>query len=163
MKSKWLLLVVLGGLLIALDQLTKYWVNAHLQIGEHQSITSFFDLVHYRNPGAAFSLFADWDSKHRNWFFYSVSGAALTFLIYYFWQTSSSEKGILFSLIAIMGGAIGNLIDRFTRGSVVDFLFFHWKEHGWPSFNVADCAITVGVAGLLWASFRSFKAQKKLA
>jgi len=164
MKSKSLFLLLFCGTILGVDQLTKFWVDRSLSVGEHHPVLpGLFDLVHYRNPGAAFSLFADWHSPVRGYFFFAMSVAALAFLVYYLVKTPLEEKKTLIPLGLILSGALGNLIDRAFRGTVVDFLLFHWydkvvsfeifgKVHRveliWPAFNVADSAITLGVIGL---------------
>lgn len=174
MNKKNSLLIIIGSIVLLLDQATKIWVDYTLGIGAGISvIPHYFDLVHYRNPGAAFGMFAAWASPWREVFFYCVSSAALVFLIYYFIKTPLHQKGILISLSMILAGALGNLIDRIFRGNVVDFLLFHWNnkvarfslfgkfytmELIWPAFNIADMAISVGVVLLILGTMRSSKA-----
>ena len=171
MNKKWPILLSIGLLIIFLDQSTKIWVD-HL-LGQTESrtvIPSYFELVHYRNPGAAFGMFASWASPWRETFFYCVSALAMSFLIYYFIKTPVFQKNILVSLSMIIGGALGNLIDRIFRGNVVDFLLFHWNNKVarfsifgknyildlvWPAFNIADAAISVGVLLLIVFSMRA--------
>ncbi len=171
MNKKWPLLLSVTLLIIFLDQASKIWVDQVL--GQAQSkviIPHFFELVHYRNPGAAFGMFASWVSPWREVFFYCVSAMALTFLFYYFVKTPLHQKNILISISMIIGGAVGNLIDRIFRGNVVDFLLLHWnnkvayfslfgKKYSmdlvWPAFNIADAAISVGVVLLILCSIRA--------
>ena len=173
MEKKLSILVIIGSLVLLLDQFTKIWVNHSIVEGQHISVISrYFDLVHYRNSGAAFGMFAGWLSPWREIFFYVISAVALIFLIYYFVKTPLSQKGILISLSMILSGALGNLIDRIFRGNVVDFLLFHWHdkvahfslfgksytmELVWPAFNVADSAISVGVVLLILGTMRMNK------
>ncbi len=165
MMKKWRVLIFISGSVLLLDQLTKYLINSRFSMSEKKElIPGFFDLVHYRNPGAAFGMFVGWNSTTRSVFLSLVSLFAFVFLIYYFHKTPSKEKKVLVSLSLIFGGAIGNLIDRIFRGSVIDFLLLHWRdkvthfewfgksyslELVWPAFNVADSAITIGVILLL--------------
>lgn len=158
-----------------LDQWTKHLINTRFSMSEKKElIPGFFDLVHYRNPGAAFGMFVEWNSPARSVFLSIVSLFAFAFLIYYFHKTPSKEKKVLVALSLIFGGAIGNLIDRIFRGSVIDFLLLHWRdkvthfewfgksyslELVWPAFNVADSAITTGVILLLMVNLFG-KSQK---
>src|SRR4030095_8192779 len=173
MRSKLSFLALLCGGILSADQLTKFWVDRRIALGEQiPVITGLFELVHYRNPGAAFSLFADWHSPNRGYFFFAMSILAAIFLAYYLFKTPLEEKRTLVSLGMILSGALGNLIDRVFRGTVVDFLLFHWYDKAisfeifgrfhrvelvWPAFNVADSAITLGVLGLFWAAFKKPK------
>lgn len=151
----WLELI---ALVIVLDQASKWVVLSQMQTGDSITVTSFFRLVLVYNEGAAFSFLAD-HSGWQRWFFIvlalGVSGWLLTMLRQHHRETLLP---LAFSLI--IGGALGNVIDRIMHGAVVDFLFFHAGRYGWPAFNVADSAITVGVALMLWAQFRTPHPQK---
>lgn len=173
MNKKTQLFLAVFFVILLLDQLTKIWIDQNMVLGQGwEIIPGYFDLVHYRNPGAAFGMFAHWTSPWREVFFFAVSGLALIFLIYYFVKTPASQKGVLFALSLISAGAFGNLVDRIFRGNVVDFLLLHWQDKVvhfslfeksytmalvWPAFNVADAAISVGVFLLIIATFRSNK------
>ncbi|NMF87821.1 lipoprotein signal peptidase [Aromatoleum petrolei] len=143
----------LAALVIVLDQLTKWLVLSQLDFGEAIPVTGFFQLVLVFNPGAAFSFLAD-HSGWQRWFFVilalGVSGWLLALLRHHHRETLLP---LAFSLL--IGGALGNVIDRLVHGAVVDFLYFHVGRYGWPAFNLADSAITVGVALMLWAQFRA--------
>lgn len=143
----------LAALVIVLDQLTKWLVLSQLDFGEAIPVTGFFQLVLVFNPGAAFSFLAD-HSGWQRWFFVvlalGVSGWLLALLRQHHRETLLP---LAFSLL--IGGALGNVIDRLVHGAVVDFLYFHVGRYGWPAFNLADSAITVGVALMLWAQFRA--------
>ena len=103
---------------------------------------NFFKIVHFQNTGAAFS-FLDSASGWQNNFFILLTLAILTYLIYLYRQNISSPYGSI-SIMLIISGAIGNLIDRFSNGHVTDFIYLHINEYYWPAFNVADSAITIG-------------------
>ena len=144
----------LALVVIILDQLTKTLITGQFQLGDSQRITSFFNLVRAHNTGAAFSFLAGAGGWQR-WFFIGLGFAAAGFII---WMLRSHGGQRLFSLALslILGGALGNVIDRMIHGYVVDFLEFHWRFlepvfHGgrFPSFNVADSAISVGAACLI--------------
>lgn len=143
----------LSALVIVLDQMTKWLVLSKLGFGEAVPVTSFFQLVLVYNPGAAFSFLAD-HSGWQRWFFIvlalGVCGWLLTML-----RAHQRELALPLAFSLVIGGAIGNVIDRIVHGAVVDFLYFHAGRYGWPAFNVADSAITVGVALMLVAQFRA--------
>ncbi|HEX4842172.1 MAG TPA: signal peptidase II [Limnobacter sp.] len=133
--------------LILLDQLTKLWVQARLDLGAVVEVTSFFNLVHVLNPGAAFSFLADQEGWQRH--FLSAVAVLASIVILFMMRSSSHRKFAMFCLASILGGAIGNLIDRLLHGAVIDFLDFYVQNYHWPAFNVADVAITVGAIGLI--------------
>ena len=107
-----------------------------------------------RNPGAAFSFLAHAPEWFRQPFFLIATGVAIAALLFFI--VYAQEEGLLLVVAAasILGGAIGNLIDRLRYGEVIDFLLFYWGDWSWPAFNVADSCITLGVIGLLWVSWR---------
>ena len=133
---------------IALDQMTKTWVMTAFQFSDSLAVTSFFKIVFVLNAGAAFSFLRDAGGWQR-WFFLSLAVVVSTWLAITI-HRHSREKWLSFSLALILGGALGNVIDRIHLGAVVDFLYFHVGEHAFPAFNVADSAISVGVVFLLW-------------
>lgn len=146
---RWLLL---AALVIALDLLTKAWIVSLFREGEELPVTSFFSLVLAYNTGAAFSMWADQGGWQR-WFFAGVAVVASVFLT---WMLRRGGSRVLMcGLALILGGALGNLWDRIMLGRVTDFLLFHYAGWSWPAFNVADSAITVGAALLIFDSFRA--------
>jgi signal peptidase II len=149
----------LAGLVIVLDQLTKLWVLATLKLGERIEVTSFFNLVLVFNPGAAFSFLSDAGGWQR-WFFVVLAIAVsgwLTFLI----RRHAAERLLPLAAALILGGALGNVIDRIRFGAVADFLDAHAAGWHWPAFNIADSAISVGVALLVWQQlFHATKEEK---
>ena len=151
--SGWLLWIGIAALIVVVDQFTKVLVLGSFQYGESLPITGYFNLVRVHNLGAAFSFLANAGGWQR-WFFTGLGAVAALFMV---WMLRSHAGQRLFSsaISLILGGAVGNVIDRLLHGYVVDFLDFHWAFldglfHGghFPAFNVADCAITAG-AGLL--------------
>ena len=118
-------------------------------------VASVFDLTHLRNPGAAFSLLAQAPEWFRQPFFFTVTGVAVVALSLFLFRMKEEGWLLTIAVSGILGGAIGNLIDRIVYGEVIDFLLFCWGEYCWPAFNVADSCITLGVIGLLWTSIRS--------
>jgi len=146
---KWL---GLSAIVIALDLYTKYLVLGAFGYGEHITVSSFFDLVRYHNEGAAFSFLASAGGWQR--FFFSGIALTASAVIIYLLRKHPTQKLFCFALALILGGALGNLYDRLTLGYVVDFLYFHYEQYYWPAFNLADSAITCGVALLLIDSFK---------
>lgn len=132
---------------IVLDQITKLWVQARLEFGAVVEVTSFFNLVHVLNPGAAFSFLANQEGWQRH--FLSAVAVVASIVIVVLMRGSRGKPFALFCLSSILGGAIGNLIDRVMYGAVVDFLDFYWQTVHWPAFNVADVAISLGAVGLI--------------
>ena len=143
----------LAALVVALDQFAKWLVLSQLDFGEAVPVTGFFQLVLVYNPGAAFSFLAD-HSGWQRWFFIALALVVCGWLLAML-RHHQRERALPLAFSLIIGGAVGNVIDRIVHGAVVDFLYFHIGRHGWPAFNVADSAITVGVALMLWAQFRS--------
>lgn len=140
-------------IIILLDQFTKVLIVGSMQLGDSKPVWSFFNIVRAHNTGAAFSFLAHAGGWQR-WFFVGLGAVATGFIVYMLRQ-HGGQKMFAWALTLILGGAIGNVIDRLVHGYVVDFLDFHWAFlapmfHGghFPAFNVADCGITVG-AGLL--------------
>jgi signal peptidase II len=134
--------LLIGLCIILIDQLSKSWVEKNIPFTEYFEINNFFKIVHFQNTGAAFS-FLDSASGWQNNFFILLTLAILTYLINLYRQNISSPYGSI-SIMLIMSGAIGNLIDRFSNGHVTDFIYLHINEYYWPAFNVADSAITIG-------------------
>ena len=148
MKHKYLWAGSIIGTVVALDQLTKYLVEKHLRMYEVVPIIrGFFNLTRVRNKGAAFSLLSTAPDGFRSVFFISVSLAAVAVIAMMIRKSKDLLLVVSFSFIA--GGAVGNLVDRMRFGEVVDFIQWYVKSWYWPSFNVADSAITVGVALLV--------------
>jgi signal peptidase II len=132
---------------IILDQLTKAWILATLRLHEgFPVIDGFFNIIHVRNPGAAFGFLAGVAPLFRSVFFLSMTLAAIILILYFLRASRSDEPSLVISLALIMGGAGGNLIDRVRFGEVVDFLDVYVGLHHWPAFNVADAAITTGAS-----------------
>ena len=142
---------------LALDQLTKKWIIDTLTFSDRVSvIDGFFYLTHVRNPGAAFSLFADAPEAIRAPFFIGTTLIALGLIISFFRKLSPGDRLSALALGLILGGAVGNLLDRLIYGEVVDFLHLRlWAGYSWPDFNVADSSIVIGVALLVLELFAS--------
>jgi signal peptidase II len=152
MLKKWQSWFGISAIIVALDLYTKHLVQQAFDYGERLTVTSFFELVRFHNEGAAFSFLAD-AGGWQKWFFTAVSVVAVVVITYLIIKYRT-QKLFCWGLALVLGGAIGNLYDRVTLGYVVDFLYFHVNDYYWPAFNVADSAICVGVALLLWDSFK---------
>jgi len=145
LRKKNVLFPVIVALVILSDQLSKAWILATLKIHEGFAVfDGFFNIVHVRNPGAAFGFLASASPLFRSFFFLAVTVAAVLLILHYLRRTAIQDQTLVFSLALILGGAVGNLIDRVRFGEVVDFLDVYIGAHHWPAFNVADSAITVG-------------------
>jgi signal peptidase II len=146
--ARWLALALV---VLLLDQASKTWVLANLRLMDRQAMTSFFNLVLVFNPGASFSFLAD-AGGWQKWFFVILASAISLWLLAML-RTHAQERLLPAALSLILGGAIGNVVDRLRFDAVVDFLDFHLAGYHWPAFNVADSAITAGVALMLLHQF----------
>ncbi len=152
-RSRYLLLSLA---VLVLDQWTKWLIESHLSTyASVEIIPGFFNLTHVRNTGVAFGLFAAHGSAVGTWVLSGLGILALGFVGIYFRQVPRGERMLLFALALILGGAIGNLMDRIASGGVTDFLDFYVGQYHWHTFNVADSAITVGIGLMILSSFRS--------
>lgn len=137
----------LAFILLLADQFTKTLIVGFYQWGDSTYVTSFFNVVRVHNTGAAFSFLADAGGWQR-WFFTGLGFVAAAVIIWML-RAHPGQKLFSFAMACILGGAIGNVIDRMVYGYVVDFLDFHWSGMHFPAFNIADCAISVGAACLI--------------
>ena len=147
---RYLLLALLAGTIIVIDQVTKLSIMQSMRL--HESIPiiqDFFSLTYIRNPGAAFGLLASSSNAFRMVFFGVTSLIALGLLGTILFGLSEKDWVGQLSIAGVLGGAIGNLIDRLRYGEVIDFLDVHVNSYHWPAFNVADSAISVGVVFLI--------------
>jgi signal peptidase II len=146
---KWLGLAIFVA---ALDQAVKYLVTQTMQLGDLVPVLPFLSWVRWHNEGAAFSMLSDAAGWQR-WFFV-VLAVAICIWLFTMLRHHQHERALPLSFSLIIGGAVGNVIDRLVHGAVVDFLYFHIGRYGWPAFNIADSAITIGVVLMLWSQFR---------
>lgn len=137
----------LALILLIADQFTKVLILGYYQLGDATYVTRFFNIVRVHNSGAAFSFLAS-ASGWQRWFF-TVIGIAAAIFILWMLKSHSGQKLFSFALACILGGAVGNVIDRLLHGYVVDFLDFHYAGWHFPAFNIADAAITVGAVCLI--------------
>jgi len=143
---KWL---GISTLVLILDQLTKYLANSRLSYAVPLELLPSFNLTLLYNRGAAFSFLSDADGWQR-WFFVTVSLLASVFLVLWLRKLKPEQKLLALALALVLGGALGNLIDRLLLGHVVDFIQVYYKTFYWPAFNIADSAISAGAALLIW-------------
>ena len=140
----WLALALI--ILIA-DQFTKTLILGYYRLGDSTYITGFFNIVRAHNTGAAFSFLAGAAGWQR-WFFTAIGVAAAVFIVWML-RAHTGQKLFCFAMACILGGAVGNVVDRLLHGYVVDFLDFHWAGWHFPAFNLADSAITIGAVCLV--------------
>jgi signal peptidase II len=145
----WLLL---AAAVIAVDQWTKWIVEATLPFGTSLYVLPVLDLVHVRNTGAAFSFLAKASGWQRE-LFIGIGVLASAWILWMIARAQRSQAVFCLALGLILGGALGNVIDRVRLGAVVDFLHFHWGPYYWPAFNMADTAITCGAILLIVDAF----------
>lgn len=139
-------LLIIAGSVIVLDQITKAVVLKTLPLYDTVSvIPGFFDVIHIHNPGGAFGILAGHSAAWRHFVFLFISALAVGLILYFYKTTSNNQLLLSTSFALILGGALGNMIDRLRFGKVIDFLDFYVGQLHWPAFNVADSAITVGM------------------
>jgi signal peptidase II len=142
----------LAALIVVLDQITKLLISSHFIYGESLGVTGFFNLVLAHNSGAAFSFLNDAGGWQR-WMFSAIAIVAAVWIVRLL-RLHEQQTLFCLALTLVLGGALGNLIDRVAYGYVVDFLDFYWGNYHFPAFNVADSAISLGAALLLIDSFK---------
>jgi len=142
----------ISAVVIGLDQYTKQLAESSLHPYRPQVVCSYFDLTLMYNPGAAFSFLSDQGGWQR-WFFIIVASLVTIVLVGWLAFLKRCDRMIAIALSLIIGGAIGNLIDRVLYGHVIDFIHVHYEQWYWPAFNIADSAITVGVVLMLGDAF----------
>ena len=141
-------------LVIVLDQITKYVASHMLLMHEPVAILPFFNFTLMHNPGAAFSFLADQDGWQR-WLFAGLALGVSIVLAIWLHRLKTHEKWLALALSLVLGGAIGNLIDRVYYGYVIDFIDVYYNTSHWPAFNIADAAISIGAVMLIIDTFRS--------
>ena len=137
----------LAFIIFLADQFTKTLILGYYQLGDSTYVTSFFNVVRVHNTGAAFSFLAQ-SAGWQRWFFTGIGAAAAIFIVTLL-RSHSGQRLFAFALACILGGAVGNVVDRMMHGYVVDFLDFHIRGWHFPAFNVADAAITIGAVCLI--------------
>ena len=137
---------------VVVDQITKTVIAGTMKLGDVRTITPFFDIVRAHNRGAAFSFLND-ASGWQRWFFTAIGAAAAVFIVWML-KRHGGQRLFGWALALILGGAVGNVIDRLLHGHVIDFVQVHWKSAYFPAFNVADSAISIGAALLVLDELR---------
>jgi len=157
--SNWLWLSIV---VILLDQATKALVIGTIKLQDTVSLLPFLEIVYLENTGAAFSIFAQ-ASGWQRWFFIVLALGVSLVLMVWLRRIRSDQTILAVGLSLVLGGALGNVIDRVMHGYVVDFIFFHWRSWYFPAFNIADTAISIGAGCLLIDAFRESGHEKKSA
>jgi signal peptidase II len=146
--------------LILLDQVSKAWIEMYYMLGEYTPVFFWLDITRLHNPGAAFSFLADAGGWQR-WFFTLLAiGISAGLVVWLRRLHVRDERVLVIALASILGGAIGNVIDRLQHGYVVDFIHVHWGSAYFPAFNVADMAISVGAGLILLDALRDWRASR---
>jgi len=154
-KKNYLLFVLTVLVIVVLDQVTKIYIDTHMTL--HESIPvvqGFFNITYVRNPGAAFGFLAGASPTVRALFLIGVWIFASGLIVYYVAKMKTEDILLTYGMSLILGGAVGNLIDRVRLGEVIDFLDFYISTYHWPAFNVADSAVTVGAVILFYKLIR---------
>ncbi len=161
MKSSGLRWLWLGVLTLVLDQLSKWAIVSSLAVYQQVEVMPFFNLTHVHNPGAAFSFLGD-ASGWQRWFFTAIAIGVSALLLVWLKKNDATQWKQNSAFALILGGAIGNVIDRLIYGHVIDFLDVYVGSYHWPAFNIADSAICIGAALLIWDAMGHSKAESKV-
>lgn len=151
-KPSFLKYLAIAAITLLLDQLSKWSALANLQLGVPEEVLPFMNWLLLFNPGAAFSFLAQ-GSGWQRWFFTGIGLAASIYIIYLL-RKNLGDKLLCWALSLILGGALGNVLDRIMYGVVVDFIDLHYANWHWPAFNIADSAICIGAGLIIWAELR---------
>ncbi|MFU2207460.1 signal peptidase II [Solidesulfovibrio sp. C21] len=155
MRPSFKIAIPLALLVIVLDQAAKLWIVGNMTLyTTRQIIPGFFNIVYVLNRGAAFGFLNRNDIQWQTYFFFAATALAVLIIFHLLRMAKDDNKLLIIGLGSILGGAVGNLIDRIKTGEVVDFLDFYYKTYHWPAFNVADIAIFLGSLALLAAFYR---------
>jgi signal peptidase II len=154
----WIVVTVVA---IVLDQLSKWWILGNVRLFETITVLPVLQITHTQNPGAAWSFLADAGGWQR-WLFSGLALVVSAVIIVWLRRIDASRQKVLpLGLTLIMGGALGNVIDRLRFGHVVDFIAAHWQGHYFPAFNVADACITVGAVLLIYDAFFEGRRERR--
>jgi signal peptidase II len=152
MKLSFIRCLAIASITLLLDQLTKWWALSNLQLGVPEPVLPFLNWLLLFNPGAAFSFLAQ-GSGWQRWFL-TVLGLAASVYIVWLLRKSLGDQMLCWALSLILGGALGNVLDRIMYGAVVDFIDVYYTNWHWPAFNIADSAICIGAGLLIWSELR---------
>lgn len=154
MKPHYLLAASLASAVALLDQATKYLIQKNITLFTgHEVVPGFFSLVHTLNKGAAFGFLNDPGSNWQTYFFLAASAMAVVIIVNLLSKARPGDTIFVTALGLILGGALGNMVDRIRAGEVIDFLDFYVGSYHWPAFNVADIAITLGSLALIFSLY----------
>ncbi len=154
----------IAGAIVALDQAAKALVDRYMELHEsHTIVEGLARLTYVQNRGAAFGILSDADLPYQSILFSLISVLALGAIAVYAWKLPVTSRLPQLALALIMGGAVGNLLDRMRLGYVIDYVDVYWGRHHWPAFNVADSAISVGVALLVIDILRNPQEEPEMA
>ncbi|MBU3555361.1 signal peptidase II [Polynucleobacter sp. UB-Piko-W3] len=148
MSISFLRSLAIATIILLLDQLSKWSALSNLQLGVPEPVLPFMNWLLLLNPGAAFSFLAQ-GSGWQRWFFTIVGLVACVYIVWLL-RKSQNDKILCVALSLILGGALGNVLDRIMYGAVVDFIDLHYANWHWPAFNIADSAICIGAALIIW-------------
>jgi signal peptidase II len=154
-KTKYIIFFITLAAVVLLDQFLKAYIGATMKL--HESIPvieGYFNITYVKNPGAAFGFLANSAAEFRSLFLISVTVIAIVLILYFISKSTAKEVFLTFALSLILGGAVGNLIDRIRFGEVTDYLDFYISSYHWPAFNVADSAISLGALILVVEIFK---------
>ena len=152
MSISFLRSLAIATIILLLDQLSKWSALSNLQLGIPEPVLPFMNWLLLLNPGAAFSFLAQ-GSGWQRWFFTIVGLVACVYIVWLL-RKSQNDKILCVALSLILGGALGNVLDRIMYGAVVDFIDLHYANWHWPAFNIADSAICIGAALIIWGELR---------
>ena len=152
MSLSFLRYLVIATITFLLDQLSKWSALSNLKMGVPEQVFPFMNWLLLFNPGAAFSFLAQ-GSGWQRWFFTAIGLAACIYIIWLI-RKSQNDKLLCIALSLILGGALGNVLDRLMYGAVVDFIDLHYANWHWPAFNIADSAICIGAGLIIWGELR---------
>lgn len=162
MKNTGIRWLWISGAVIVLDQLTKLWIVASIPVGHSNYVLPVLNIIHTYNPGAAWSMFANAGGAQR-WIFSALAIVVSVVLVYWLRRLALATHALLIAgLTLILGGAIGNVLDRLRLGHVVDFIQVHWNDSYFPAFNVADSAISVGAAFVILDALLEGRREREL-
>ena len=156
---KWIWLAII---IVVIDQITKYIASTSLEMYQPVAVMPMFNWTLMHNTGAAFSFLADAGGWQR-WFFAVIAVVVSVVIVLWIKRLEQHEKWQAIALALILGGAIGNVIDRISLGYVVDFIQIYYQQWFWPAFNIADSAISIGVVMIIIDSVREYFDEKKSA
>ncbi|HLA28588.1 MAG TPA: signal peptidase II [Syntrophales bacterium] len=158
MPNKSLIVFIIVTAVVLLDQATKAGIASKMLLYDSSIIIEgLLNLTYVRNPGAAFGFLSHASPVFRSAFFILITVSAIGLIFYYIAMSKENEACLIFALSLILGGAVGNLIDRVRFGEVVDFIDVYWRTYHWPAFNVADAAISLGALIMVFETLRRKK------